>query len=197
MKQSRLDDIREGCAEIFVKFTNGWLDSKLRGTGKENALFYDSLRVSYLYGILSEVYLDGTTLYVGDTVVEDKEVETVFDKIWHYNGIYAIDLADYLTNTDTDGTIIPDDGDGDVVVPGVTPVTDHYRSGTQVAVVGTNVIGFSSPLPSADYTIQVYVIGETGYQQTNLVVSTVTANGFVVTDVLEAGVLTYFCVIEL
>jgi hypothetical protein len=191
MNQSRLDSIKQDCARLLIQFSNGYWDSRLRGTSKENQNYLDNLRVNYLFGIIKESYLVAEVVYVGDTVIPDNEIETVFDKLWHYSGIYSdVDLSDY-----TD--ITPDNGEGGAVEDGGSTIdTDTYRSGNMAVVVGSNPVtfikdGVASPLSSNDYTVVAYVKTPGGYQQNNLQISTLTAGGFVVEDILEAGTLYY------
>ena len=188
-----LTEIKQRSAEIAISYTNGHLWARLTGTGTENELFDHCLRVHYLWGIIKEVREDTGVYYIGSEVISSAVISSVFHKLWHYNGQYNIDLDDA-------GVITVDNGD-DITPPlkegDVTPESDHYRAGTLRVGVGMNVVSFSSPLSTVNYRIQVYVSADSGYEQRNLVVSTKTTNGFVVNDVLEAGVLTYFCVIDL
>jgi hypothetical protein len=193
MNQAQLDNIKETAAGVVNQYSSGYADAMLRGTEQIGDLFEHCLRLHYLWGVLNEVRLSGTSLYVGNAVISGDDVEDVYSKIWHYNGIFAsVDLSDY-------SDIVADDGDGGTSNgdTGTGISSDHYRSNDITSVVGTNVVTFSSPLPSSDYTVTVYNTGANGYLQKNLVVSTKTANGFVCGDVLEAGTLTYFAVIDL
>lgn len=195
MNQAQLNYIKETSAAIVRQYTNGYVDSMLRGTWRTGDIFEHCLRLHYLWGILKEVQLVAGVLYVGSVVVSGASLQKIHTKIWHYNGIFAdVDLSDY-------SDVVVDDGDGGTTEDGdgggTGTASDHYRSNDIVSVVGVNVVTFSSPLPSADYTVTVYNTGSSGYLQKNLVVSTKTANGFVCGDVLEAGVLTYFAVIDL
>lgn len=204
MTQAYLDFIKEIGAQIAIQYTNGHVDARLRGTGQEGEIFDHCLRVHWLWGAIKEAHLSGAVLYVGSEIMDDADLTSIYHKLWHYNGIYAdVDLSDYpdITPDDGDGGDNGEQGDeggGTGGDGGSTVVdTDHYRADTVIVVPGTNTVTFSSPLPSTDYRIIVYVDSYTGYQQRNLVVGTKTAQGFTVTDVLEAGVLTYFCVIDL
>ena len=200
MNSTRLADIKQDCARIMVQWGNGYLDSILRGTPKENEIFNDTMRVHYLYGIIKELYLSGTDVCIGDVVLADNAVEAVFDKIWHYNGVsYGIDFNADLSDFDA---IVPDDGDGGTVDP-TTPTTDsdHYRVGELPVTVGTNAVtffkdGVAAPFPSTDYIVIAWVETHTGYRQSNLQPSTYTAGGFIVTDVLEAGILKYQAILN-
>lgn len=194
MLQRQLDILKEKSAEIVIQYTNGLLDARLRGTIEYQDAYLHTMRLMYLWGVMKNSFLVGGVLYVGDTILSGTDLEGVYHKIWHYNGIYdGVDLSDYTAITPDDGDGGTDEGDGG----GGGSSTDHYRSNDVVSIVGTNVVTFSSPLPSVDYTVTVYNTGASGYLQKNLVVSTKTANGFVCGDVLEAGILTYFAVIDL
>jgi hypothetical protein len=118
-------------------------------------------------------------------------VKTVFEKIQHYNGIYSsVDLIGYTE-------ITPDDGDGgSTETGGGTTDPDHYRAGSLPVVAGANAVtflkdGVPSPLASADYILDAYVIAASGQMQNNVVPTSKTAGGFVASDVLKAGTLYY------
>lgn len=192
MTQAYLDWLKEISAQIAIQYTNGHVYSRLRGTGEEGDIFDHCLRVHWLLGAIKEAHLVSGVLKIGSETLDDADLTTIYHKLWHYNGIYAdIDLTEF-------SDIVPDDGDEPGDDPTIIVVTeDHYRADTVLVSSGVNTVTFSSPLPSTDYRIVVYVDCISGYQQRNLVVGTKTANGFTVTDVLEPGVLTYFCVIDL
>lgn len=189
MNSTRLRDIKEEAARVLIQYSNGYLDARFRGAANEKQIFNHMKRLHYLWSIIRNTYLSGTDVYVGDAIIADNVVETVYEKIQHYNGIYAnVDLSDY-----TDVT--PDDGDGGSET-GDGTTTDHWRAGNLAVVAGANAVtllkdGVPSPLPSSDYTINAYVITLGGQRQDNLQITTQTAGGFVASDVLKAGTLFY------
>jgi len=191
MNSTRLQDIKQDCARIVIQYSNGYCNARMSGTRDENDIHNDLLRVHYLYSIIKNCFLSGTDVYVGDTIIADNIVETILGKIWHYNGVYAdVAMSDYAA-------ITPDDGDGGATDP-CTPTqdSDHYRSGNLAATIGANVVtfikdGVASPLASSDYTVDAWVIANSGQKQTNLVLTTRTAGGFVASNVLKAGTLYY------
>ncbi|MFO8110109.1 MAG: hypothetical protein R6U17_06300, partial [Thermoplasmata archaeon] len=149
------------------------------------------MRLSYLYGIVDEMYLVGTDVYVGGDNITDDAVEDVYGKLYHYNGLYSVDLSDYSSITADGGDSGSSDGDSDSSVS-----TDHYRSGSVEVSSGSAVVSFSSPLSTTDYHLDAYVLSSSGYKQTNLDVSSKTKNGFAVSDILEGGTLHYFAVVN-
>ena len=126
------------------------------------------------------------------------------------------EIPDDNTEPDPDGDIIiiippiitPDDGDdgsdgdGEDGDPGddnttiiINNTTLEYRAGQLPVVPGTAVVtfiedGVASPLPDADYILEVYVLSTNGRMQRNLVYTRYAA-GFTVMDILEAGILYY------
>lgn len=191
MIQSKLDYIKENSAEIFVSYSNGYLDSRLNGTGEEPDVFDHLVRLAYLYGIVDEMYLSGTSVYVGEEVITDTDVETIYGKIWHYNGIFSADLSDY-------SSITADAGDSGTTggSTGSAVSSDNYRADSVAVSSGSNTVTFSSPLSTTDYILDVRVVTAGGYEQRNLVISTKTKNGFVVSDVLQAGTLYYSALVS-
>lgn len=103
--------------------------------------------------------------------------------------------------------VTSDDGSGDSNTgeggdaPSGSTVTYNLslRAGSQAVSIGANVItfyvnGVATPFESevgADYILDSYVLTNSGRKQSNLVVSQYLASGFVVDDILEAGVLYY------
>lgn len=187
---SRLDDIKTDSANVLIQYTNGYVYSRLKGTGEEQDLFNDLMRLHYLYAIVDGAYESGVDTYIGDTITED--IEEVYTKIHHYNGLFIdTDLSEF-------DEIVPDDGDGGSCSgsSGDTQSDDHYRAGNLAVVAGANAVtfikdGVPSPLASSDYTINAYVMNTSGQRQDNLVITTQTAGGFVASDVLKAGTLYY------
>ena len=186
MTQERLDIFKENAAQILIQFTNGYLNSIFNGTGEN--LIGDCVRLHYLCGIIDEAYLSGGDVYVGDTVLDS--IGDIYHKIWHYNGIYDIDLTDF-------DTVVPDNGDGGVVENNGTVVVDHnQRVGERTVGTGANVVtfylgGVPTPFPSTNYEVDAWLITNSGYMQRQVVVSNKLANGFTVEDILESGVLHY------
>lgn len=195
MIQAYLDNIKEVAAEVAVKYTNGRQNAVFNGTMDVRKLTDESMRVIYLWGVINYTYLVGEIPYLGDTAVTDAYILKTSQKLWHYNGVFSsIDLTDYTT-------IVPDDGEGGACVGGVSETTDHYRSGSLSVSVGANAVtfiknGVASPLASSDYTVEVWVLTESGYKQNNVVVTTQTAGGFVASDVLEVGTLYYIATLN-
>lgn len=192
MVQEQLDILKENSARVLISYTNGYLDSKLRGTGEEGEIFEHCLRLHYLYGIMKEAYLNGGVTYVGNSTID---LTDVYHKIWHYSGIYEdVDLADY-------SDIEEDDGDGEPPLKGGDTVSeDHYRVGEVAVVAGANVVtfyknGVASPFPNTNYQVDPWVEAYSGYMQRNLVVTKM-ANGFIANDILEAGVLKYQAILN-
>lgn len=188
MIQTRLDDIQRGCAEILVKYGNSRLDSQLRGTGDREQAFLEGLRPQYLCGIIKESYLSGSDVYVGSQIIPDNDMETILDKMWHYNR-NSVDLSIY-------SEITPDDGDSGSTSPETPTTSDNERVGSQVVSIGANPVtflknGIASALSSADYTVFAYLVTDSGYQQNNVNVSGKVAGGFTVNDILEGGTLYY------
>jgi len=195
MIQAVLDNIREQAARIAIQYTNGRENAMLRG-GNSEEIADHCKRVIYLWGVINYTYLDGTTPYIGGTAVTDAYVFEASTKLWHYSGQFAdVDLSDY-------STIVADDGEGGAVQPGETADTlDDHRVGSQRVTIGQNVVtfikdGVASPLPSNDYTVIAWVEGDSGFRQSNLQPSTYVASGFVVDDVLEAGLIRYQAVLN-
>jgi hypothetical protein len=190
MNSTRILDIKEESARILVQYGNGYWSARMTGTLKEADIFNDMNRIHYLWSVIDNSFLDGSDVYVGDTVIADNDFETVHSKIQHYNGIYeAIDLSDFTA-------ITPDDGDGGTVIGGGGETTDHYRAGSLSVVAGANAVtfikdGVPSALPSTDYILDAYVIATSGQMQTNIVPTSKTAGGFVASDVIKAGTLYY------
>jgi len=165
----------------------------LNGTSEISDIFEHCLRVHYLWGILKESYLSSGTLYVGGTELTGEELEQVTHKIWHYNGIFSeVDLSVY-------DEVDEDDGDGGTDCDGgtTTEFDDHYRAGSLSVNAGSGTVTFTSPLDSNDYQLTVYVTTSSGYEQRNIAVSAKYASGFTYTDVLQAGTLSYFAVLNL
>ncbi|ANS04926.1 hypothetical protein [uncultured Mediterranean phage] len=195
MIQAYLDSIQERAAEIAVEFTNGYLDAQLSGKGNTEELANDSMRVTYLYGVLENVRIESLThAYIGGTEVTDAYVQSTRDKLEHYSGYFLnTDLSDYAEVT-------PDDGDSGSCDPD-TPTTNDHRVGSIAVTAGTNIVTFMedgspSPLPSTDYTVVMWAELSDGSIQRNLVVSMYTTGGFVVTDILSSGILYYQAVMN-
>lgn len=191
MNSTRLANIKEDCARILVQWGNGYWNARLAGAPNVEKIGDDMLRIHYLYNVIKNSFLSGSSVCVGDAVLADNTVETILGKIWHYNGKYAdVDLSDYTA-------ITPDDGDGGACDPTDPTVdTDHYRAGNLAVTAGANPVtfikdGVASPLASTDYTVEAYVIAASGQRQNNVVITTQTAGGFVASDVLKAGTLYY------
>lgn len=195
MNSTRLQDIKEEAARVLIQYSNGYLDARFRGAANEKQIFNNMKRLHYLWSIIRSAFLSGSDVYVGDTIIADNTFETVYEKIQHYNGIYAnVDLADYAEVT-------PDDGDSGSESGGSGTTTDHWRAGNLAVTAGANAVtllkdGEPSPLPSADYTISAYVITAGGQRQDNLQITTQTAGGFVASDVLKAGTLFYTAILN-
>jgi hypothetical protein len=154
------------------------------------------MRVVYLAGIIDYVYLVGTTPYLGGTAITDTDVLEASQKLWHYSGRFRdIDLESY-------SQVTADDGDGGATDPSdPSQGSDHYRSGSVPVVAGANPVtfiknGVASPLPSADYTVEAWVIASSGQRQSELVITTKTAGGFVANDVIKAGTLNYIATLN-
>lgn len=184
----------EESANILVGFTNERINAALDGKWNYNSLFNDSVRLHYLVGALSSVYLDGTTPYIGGASVTDAYIQEIYQKIWHYNRAFKADLSDYEE-------IVPDDGDGGAYVPNVVVIEDYYRSGNLPVVVGANPVtfiknGVAAPFSENDYTVQAWAISNSGFRQNNVVVTGTTAGGFVANDILEAGTLYYIATLN-
>lgn len=192
MNSAQLDNMKSRSAEILVQFTNGYIDSRLRGTKDIGKNFKDCMRLHYLYGAMDNAILVGSDIYVGSQLIAPADVAETYHKIYHYNGVYqSVDLSDY-------SDIVADSGDGDSgsgTTP--TPSEDFYRAGSVYVGAGSATVTFSSPLPSTDYQVDAYVRTASGYEQDNLGTITKSLNGFSVSEVLEAGTLIYFVVISL
>lgn len=195
MNSQQLDNIKSRSAEILIQFTNGNIDSRLRGTSKIQQNFDDCLRLHYLYGIIDEARLVGSDIYVGSKQLTDVDFAEAYHKLWHYNGIYsAIDLSVY-----TD--ITPDSGDGDSEPGGSVLSNDTYRSGQVTVLAGAATVtfmvdGVATPLASTDYTVDVYVRTASGYEQRNLGNVVKFTTGFTVDDILEGGTLVYLAIMD-
>lgn len=190
MISATLDSIKEDAARILREYTNGALNARLAGAKNAVELESDCMNVVYLHGVLDYVYLIGETPYLGTTAITDADVLAASQKLWHYSGRFAnVDLSGYTQ-------ITSDDGDGGTTDPSSPTTEDHYRSGSVAVTSGSNIVtfvknGVVSPLPSADYTVVMWVTLSDGSIQRNLVPTTKTAGGFVVSDVLGSGVLEY------
>lgn len=191
MNSATLDSIKEHAARIAREYTNGWLNARLIGAGNIDKLNDDSLRVTYLAGVIDYIYLIGTTPYLGGTAITDADVLQASQKLWHYSGRYKDTALSGFTQ------VTPDEGDSGSTTPS-TPSqdADHYRAGSLAVVAGANAVtfikdGVASPLPSASYTLEAWVITSSGQRQSELVITTKTAGGFVASDVLKAGTLYY------
>lgn len=191
MNSTKLDSIKSRSSEILIQFTNGHVDSRLRGTNQIQQNFNDCLRLHYLYGIVDEARLDGSDIYIGNKQLSEADLAEVYHKIWHYNGIFAdVDLTVY-------DDITPDSGDGSSCSGSTTSSEDHYRAGAIAVTAGSATVTFSSPLASTDYRVDVRVRSSSGFEQRNLGAITKYTNGFTVNDIVDAGTLTYFAVIDL
>lgn len=108
------------------------------------------------------------------------------------------------TNIDLPPAIIPDAGDGGSDGTGGSgdstiiyeTVNPEWRIGIVPVLVGENGVtfykeGVPSPLPDANYVVEMYVIANDGTMQRNLVIGVKAAWGFTVTDILRAGNLHY------
>lgn len=193
MIQAYLDNIKEDAYRVLIEYTNKRVESSLTGDKLYNSLFNDSKRLHYLVSIIDYLYLINETPYLGGGAVSESYVKSVVDKVQHYSGIYSgVDLEESVYETVTE-----DDGDGSSCSGSVVITTDdHYRSGSVAVTAGTNIVtfvkdGVVSPLPSSDYTAVVWVTLTDGSIQRNLVPTTKTAGGFVVSDVLASGTLEY------
>lgn len=204
MNSERLQDIKSDCARVVIQWSNGVWDARFAGHDYYQSVWNEMLRLHYLWAIVKNARLSGASVYLGDTEIADNILEQVKDKIWHYNGRFAsIDMTDWIdvSNIGDDGTITQDDGDGDTVTDTTPTSDDHYRSDGVPVVVGANAVSFIkngvvSPLASSDYTVQAWVIAESGQRQNNLVITTQTAGGFVASDVLKAGTLYYIATLN-
>jgi hypothetical protein len=196
MIQAYLDNIKETAAEIAISYTNGRMEAMLKGKSNIQELENHSMRVIYLWGVINYTYLVSTTPYIGGTAVTDAYIEEVWGKLNHYKGFFIdVDLTDYPT-------IVADDGDGgDSVEDSASTNEDHYRSGNMIVTVGANPVtfiknGVASPFESNDYTVQAWVISESGFRQNNVEVVSQVAAGFTANDVLEAGTLFFIATLN-
>jgi hypothetical protein len=196
MIQAVLDNIKEVSASIGILYTNRSLNAKLTGSGKVQELSDNSMRAIYLWGVINYTYLVDEVPYIGGTAVTDAMILEASQKLYHYNSQSDIvDLSDY-------SEIVPDDGDGGVVVETPTPETsDHYRSGSMSVVIGANPVtflvgGVPTPFTSNDYTVQAWVISNSGFRQNNLVIVSQVASGFTANDILEGGTLHYIATLN-
>ena len=200
MNQARLDVIKAQAAKTTIEWGNGVMDSIFSFNGGFQKYFAECHRIHYLYGIINECYWDGG-LMMGGQAFDAADVYSAFHKIEHYRGFFeSIDLGVKYDEPD------PDDPNPDPDDPYCNPTTDpdiiivgddHYRAQSVPCVVGLNNITFSRPLSSADYELDVFVIATNGMMQHNLIVTSRTASGFTVSDVLRAGTLSYFAVIRI
>lgn len=181
-----MNNIKEEAALINIEYTGGRQYSMQQGTKDYNDIFNQCMRVAYLSAAIDEAYeVDGVT-YIGDTVVD---LGQYYHKLWHYRGQFDIADADKQT------AIIEDDGNSGSE-ESIPTSDDAYRAGEVVVGAGGAIItfmrnGVPSPLANADYQVDVRVAAYSGYEQRNVVISTKFASGFVVEDVLEAGILHY------
>lgn len=181
-----MNNIKEEAALINIEYTGGRQYSMQQGTKDYNDIFNHCMRVSYLSAAIDEARdVDGVT-YIGDTIVD---LGQYYHKLWHYRGQF--DIAD----GDKQADIIDDDGEGGSEET-TTVVDDHYRAGSVAVGAGGAIItfmrnGVPSPLANANYQVDIRVVGYSGYEQRNVVPSTQFSSGFVVEDILEAGILHY------
>lgn len=77
-----------------------------------------------------------------------------------------------------------------------TTITSLIRTGSKAVTTGANSVTFSSPLPSANYTVTAWVIG-TGESQYDLGTVTKSAGGFTVSDIIINGTLHYQAIINI
>lgn len=200
MNSTRLEDIKQEAARILINWGNGRVKSQLRGEPEYNDWFDKSKVTNYLYGIIDNVFLSGSTAYTGDTAIADGTLETVLEKLWHYS-VEAVDLSIFTTNTDDNGSIEEDDGEGGACSGDTSTDNDHYRVGEQVCSIGVNVVtfykdGVVSPFTTTDYIVIAWVEGYNGQRQSNLVPTTYTKGGFVVENVLVDGILKYQAILN-
>jgi len=190
MIQGVLDNIKQKASEILIEYTNGMVGAMLNGYRTFKSVADGSKRIVYLHGIVDNSYLVGDVVYVGGTAVSDDYINEVFHKMWSYNGVFSsVSLSDY-------DTVVPDDGEGgSVEVPSV-PSSDDYRAGTETVSVGNALVTFKvggvySPLPSADYVVNAYVISVSGFRQDIVTITNKNDFGFVAEGILEEGTLYY------
>lgn len=195
MISATLDSMKESAARIMREYTNGWLNARLAGAKNTIALGNDCMRVVYLAGVIDYTYLVGEVPYLGGTATTDEEILAASQKLWHYSGRFRdIDLEGY-------SQIVPDDGDSGACDGSTGTTEDHYRSANLPVVAGANAVtfikdGIASPLPSAAYTVEAWVIASSGQRQSELVITTQTAGGFVASDVIRAGTLYYIATLN-
>lgn len=198
MIQAYLDNIKEDAARILREYTNKRVQSSFTGGITYTKVFNESKRCHYLARVIDYLYLVGEIPYLGGTATTDAYVKSVMDSIWHYSGTYdgvELDSSNF-------STIVPDDGDGGACEGDSGSQTeDHYRSGNLAVTTGANPVtfikdGVASPLESADYTVEAWVISESGQRQNNIVVTGQVAGGFTASDVLKAGTLYYIATLN-
>ena len=200
MNSARLDVIKAHCARTTIEWGNGVLDSIFSFNGGFQKWFQECHRIHYLMGIVENCWWDddNSVVMCGDATYDEANLLAVLGKIEHYHGMFEdIDLSRYVKPIVVDPD--PDPIDPFIVTPPIVIVVgaDHYRAQTVDCVVGVNNVTFTTPLASADYELDATVIATNGMLQHNLIVTSRTATGFTVGDVLRAGRLSYFAVIRI
>jgi hypothetical protein len=197
MNEATLNVIKADCARTTIEWGNGVLDAIFSFNGGFQKWFQECHRIHYLMGIVDNCDIVGGSLMCGNAVYSEANLIEILGKIEHYHGMFEdVDLSKYYAPDDTDPNPTP-------VPPFVVPTpvvvpssADHYRAQTVDCVVGVNNVTFTTPLATADYELDATVIATNGMLQHNLIVTSRTANGFTVGDVIRAGRLSYFAVIR-
>jgi hypothetical protein len=178
-----VDTLRAEASEILFEFGNGMVYAGALGQPSYLSLIKENERLNYLWGIINNLQpVYGDTYAVGRTLLTSADVLSAIETIRHYKGRFNIDLS-----------TIGDESEP--VTPTPSVLSDIIRAGSQTATIGANIIVFSSPLSTTDYTVNVWVLGD-GESQFDVGVITPSVNGFTVSDIIIEGTLYYQVIVN-
>ena len=124
----------------------------------------------------------GNTYFIGDKEVSLSFILKAIEMIRHFQ-CRATDLSTIGVTPSPPSPPSPSYG-------------DLIRTGHKAVTIGGASVTFSSPLPSADYTVTAWVIG-TGESQYDLGTITPSAGGFTASDITINGTLHYQAIINI
>jgi hypothetical protein len=182
-----LDAYTREASEITVAYGDGHMQASLTGDSNLNNIVNNLQSIHYLDGVIQSAFLSGETLFIGSGEITDTYLFNTMNKLREYKGVYIVDYDD-LPTAGTPGTPTP---------PAPSTPTELLRVGSVPVVVGANSIVFTSPLNTADYTVEAWVIATVGgARQSNVVVVSEQKSGFIANDVLKVGELFYQAIVN-